>query len=103
MSHGGESDGKKCKETKHGTRLKTYSEPCNNWLITPALRWKRKKSSLFHKLVMLVLEDFGGGLGVVEQLVDFLYLLPLHRLFSLNATQQTGWCQQLHCISVREI
>lgn len=44
---------------------------------------------------MLVLEDLGGGLGVIEQLVYFLYLLPLHVLFSLDAPQQTGWGQQL--------
>ena len=47
---------------------------------------------------MLVLEDFGGGLGVVEQLVDLLHLLPLHALFPLNTAQQAGWCQQLHSV-----
>lgn len=58
---------------------------------------------LFHELVMLVLEDFGGGLGVVEQLVDLLYLLPLHGLFPLNTAQQAGWCQQLYGVPEREM
>lgn len=48
--------------------------------------------------MLLVLEDLGGGLGVVEQLVDFLDLLPLHGLFALNSAQQTGWGQQLQGI-----
>lgn len=51
---------------------------------------------------MLILEDFGGGLGVVEQLVDFFYLLPLHGLFALNTAQQTGWRQQLYSIPERK-
>lgn len=91
MSHGVESVKMgKCKETKHGTRVENRHEPCNNWLRTAALRVVKRKSItvelqfLFHKLVMLILEDFCGGLGVVEQLVDFFYLLPLNVLFSLN-------------------
>lgn len=51
---------------------------------------------------MLVLEDFGRGFGVVEQLVDFLDLLSLHCLFSLNTAQQTGWSQQLYSIPERK-
>lgn len=47
---------------------------------------------------MLILEDFCRGLGVVEQLVDFLHLFPLHGLFSLNSAQQTGWRKQLNCV-----
>lgn len=45
--------------------------------------------------MLLILEDLGGRLGVVEQLVDFLDLLPLHRLFALDPAQQAGRCQQL--------
>lgn len=55
----------------------------------------------FHKFMMLVLEDFGGGLGVVKQLVDFLHLLSLHRFFALNSAQQTAWSQQLHGVPAR--
>lgn len=51
---------------------------------------------------MLILEDFGGGLSVVEQLVDFLDLLPLHVLFSLNAAQQAGWRQKLYSVPERK-
>lgn len=47
---------------------------------------------------MLILEDFCRGLGVVEQLVDFLNLLPLHGLFSLNSAQQTGRRKQLNSV-----
>lgn len=50
------------------------------------------------EFVLLILEDFGGGLGVVEQLVAFLHLLPLHGLFSLSTGQYTGWCQQVRSI-----
>lgn len=56
---------------------------------------KEEEIRLFHELVMLVLQDFGGRLGIVEKLIDLLDLLPLHRFFSLNTTQQTGWSQQL--------
>lgn len=48
--------------------------------------------------MLLILEDLGGGLGVVEELVDLLDLLPLHGLFALNSAQQTGWGQQLQGI-----
>lgn len=48
--------------------------------------------------MLLILEDLGGGLGVVEELVDFLHLLPLHALFALNSAQQAGWGQQLQGI-----
>lgn len=48
--------------------------------------------------MLLILEDLSGGLGVVEQLVDFLDLLSVHGLFALNSAQQTGWCQQLQGI-----
>lgn len=48
--------------------------------------------------MLLILEDLSGGLGVVEQLVDFLHLLSVHGLFALNSAQQTGWCQQLQGI-----
>lgn len=47
---------------------------------------------------MLILKDFGRGLGIVEQLIDFLNLLSLHSLFSLYTTQQTGGGQQLYSI-----
>lgn len=48
--------------------------------------------------MLLILEDLGGGLGVVEELVDLLDLLPLHGLFALNSAQQIGWGQQLQGI-----
>lgn len=51
--------------------------------------------SSLHVLVLLVLEDLGGGLGVVEELVDLLHLLPLHALLALHAAQQAGGGQQL--------
>ena len=72
---------------------------------TPALWVVKEKDnilSLFHEFVMLILEDFGRRLGVVEQLVDFLYLLPLHILFSLNTAQQAGWSQQLGSVPERK-
>ncbi len=57
---------------------------------------------LFHKLVMLILKDFGRRLGVVEQLVYLLDLLPLHALFSLNSAKQTGRRQQLYGVPERK-
>lgn len=54
--------------------------------------------ALLEELVLLILEDFGRGFGVIEQLVAFLYLLPLHSLSSLNAGQYAGRCQQLQSI-----
>lgn len=51
---------------------------------------------------MLVLEDFGRGLGVVEELVDLLHLLSLHVLFTLNSAQQMSRRQQLQRISARK-
>lgn len=71
------------------------------WVVIEVSK-KVENPVLFHKLVMLILEDFGGGLGVVEQLVDFLHLLPLHGLFALNTAQQTGWRQQLYSIPERK-
>lgn len=47
---------------------------------------------------MLILEDFGRRLGIVEQLVDFFYLLPLHGFFTLNTAQQTGRRQELYSV-----
>lgn len=51
---------------------------------------------------MLILEDFSGGLCIVEQLIDFLYLLPLHCLFSLNPAQQASWGEQLYSVPERK-
>lgn len=42
-------------------------------------------SSLFHVLVLLVLEDLSGGLGIVEEFVDLLHLLPLYYLLPLDS------------------
>ena len=50
----------------------------------------------FHEFVMLILKDLGGRLGVVEELIDLLHLLPLHPFLPLDAAQQAGWGQQLH-------
>lgn len=50
---------------------------------------------------MLILEDLCWGLGVVEQLVDLLHLLPLHRLLPLNSAQHAGWSQQLDGVPAR--
>lgn len=61
-----------------------------------------QNTALFHIFMMLILKDFCWGLGVVEQLVDFLHLLPLHRLLPLNTTQHTGWCQQLYGVPARK-
>lgn len=44
---------------------------------------------------MLILEDLCRGLGIIEQLVDFFHLLPLHRLLPLDSAQHAGWGQQL--------
>lgn len=63
---------------------------------------EKKNPALFHIFVMLILKDFGRGLGIVKQLVDFLHLLPLHGLLSLNTTQHAGWCQQLDSIPERK-
>lgn len=49
--------------------------------------------------MILILEDFCWRLGVIEQLIDLFYLLPLHRFFSLNAAQQTCRRQQLYSVS----
>lgn len=51
---------------------------------------------------MLVLEDFGRRFSVIEQLVNFLNLLSLHGLFSLNTAQQAGWSQQLDGVPGRK-
>ncbi|KAJ7999168.1 hypothetical protein DPEC_G00212600 [Dallia pectoralis] len=45
----------------------------------------RRFTSLFHKLVLLVLEDLGGGFGIIEEFVDLLHLLPLHSFLPLDS------------------
>lgn len=62
------------------------------------LNTRKSGNVSFHKLVVLVLEDFSRRLSVIKQLVDFLYLLPLYILFALDSSQQTGGCQQLYSI-----
>lgn len=66
------------------------------WTLDGEIQWSQL---LFHKLVILILEDFCWRLGVIEQLIDLFYLLSLHCFFSLNAAQQTGRRQQLYSVS----
>ena len=58
---------------------------------------KRFHRSL-HIFMLLVLEDLCRGLGIIEELIDLLNLLPLHTFLTLNTPQKIGRGHQLHCI-----
>lgn len=54
--------------------------------------------TLLHVLVLLVSQNLGRGLGVIEELADLFHVLLLNAVLAIDLCQQVGWGQQLHRI-----
>lgn len=61
----------------------------------PAQAGARRATSL-HVLILLVSQDLGRGLGIVEKLADLLDVLLLDAVLPIDLGKQVGWGQQLH-------
>lgn len=49
-----------------------------------------------HVLILLVSQDFGRGLGIIEELTDLLDVLLLNAILPIDLSKQVGRGQQLH-------
>lgn len=58
--------------------------------------WQNTSAVSFHVLILLVGQDFGRGLGIVEELTDLLDVLFLDTVLPVDLSQQVGRGQQLH-------
>lgn len=53
---------------------------------------------LLHVLVLLVSQNLGRGLGIIEEFTDLFHVLLLNAVLPVDLCQQVGWGQQLHRI-----
>lgn len=49
-----------------------------------------------HVLVLLVGQDFGRGLGIVEELADLFHMFLLDAVLPVDLGKEVGWGEQLH-------
>lgn len=51
---------------------------------------------LLHVLVLLVSQNLGRRLGIIEEFTDLFHMLLLNAVLPVDLGQQVGWGQQLH-------